>query len=269
MTLRDVRQALAEIELYPSKALGQNFLIDANILRIIVEQADLRADDVVLEIGPGLGVLTRELLARAAHVVAIEKDRRLCGYLRQQLPALELIEGDALVELEAASARAARRHKVIANLPYSISSQILEQLVEGEPKPRRLVLLLQREVAERLAAGPRTKDYGALSLYTQLPYHVTLAHLVASKCFFPAPHVESAITVLDRRDPRVKLHNDAPFHALVRQGFSQRRKMLRKLLAGHGQVEAALEAAGASVTARAEELDLEQWITVANALTAT
>jgi 16S rRNA (adenine1518-N6/adenine1519-N6)-dimethyltransferase len=248
---------LDELGIRPSKARGQNFLIDGNILRIIVETADVRRDETILEVGPGLGVLTAELVARAKRVIAVEKDRRLCEYLRQRFPRIELIEGNAVeVVLPVCD-------KVVANLPYGISTPILERFVEGKHKPRRMVLTLQREVAQRLAAAPRHKDYGALTLFTQLHYHVSIVHVVSRHSFFPEPNVESAVVVLDRRDPRVKLLPGAPFHQIVRQGFSQRRKMLRKLVAG---AERVLPSLGVPATARAEELSLEQWIALANAL---
>lgn len=257
MTRTEVRQLLNELDVRPSKALGQNFLIDRNILAIIVETADVRRDETILEIGPGLGVLTAELAARAKRVIAIEKDRRLCEHLRATLPGIELIEGDAVeVELPPCD-------KVVANLPYSISTPILERFVESDRKPRALVVTLQREVAQRLATKPRHKDYGALTLFTQLHYHVTIAHIISPGCFYPEPQVESALVVLERRDPRVKLETGAPFHQIVRAGFSQRRKMLRKLVAG---AENVLPSLGLPAMARAEELTLEQWIRLANAL---
>jgi 16S rRNA (adenine1518-N6/adenine1519-N6)-dimethyltransferase len=260
MNLSEVRRRLKELGVQPSKPLGQNFLIDENILRIILREADVRRDESVLEIGPGLGTLTRELLKAARHVVAVEKDRRLAEYLRRELPELELIVGDAVeAELPACD-------KIVANLPYSISTPILERFVETEPRPRAMVLTLQREVAQRLAAMPRTKQYGALTLFTQLHYHVTLAHIVSSRCFFPAPKVESAVVALNRREPRVKLEPEAPFREVIRAGFSQRRKMLRKLMTKFPGGDTALLAARAPATARAEELTLEQWIVVANAL---
>jgi 16S rRNA (adenine1518-N6/adenine1519-N6)-dimethyltransferase len=261
MTLTEVRRVLDKLGIRPSKALGQNFLVDANILCIIIEQADVRRDETVLEIGPGLGVLTEELAARAKQVITIEKDRRLCEYLRGKFPNIELVEGDAV---EVALPRC---DKVVANLPYSISTPILERFVEGDPKPRRIVVTLQREVAQRLAAPPRSKDYGALTLFTGLCYHVTVAHIISGHCFYPEPEVESAVVVLDRRDPRTKLAQDAPFHKIVRAGFGHRRKMLKKLLAGCGNIEAAFASAEISASARAEELSLEQWIRLANALT--
>ncbi|HVM62814.1 MAG TPA: 16S rRNA (adenine(1518)-N(6)/adenine(1519)-N(6))-dimethyltransferase RsmA [Verrucomicrobiae bacterium] len=265
MTLTEVRELLARLEIRPSKALGQNFLVDGNILRILVEQADLRHDETVLEIGPGLGALTVELIARARQVVAIEKDPRLCQYLREHVDGINLIEGDAVDVLERPDFQIAAPYKVVSNLPYSLSTPILERLVERADKPRAMILTVQREVAHRLAATPRHKDYGALTVFTQLCYHVTIAHIISPRCFFPAPQVDSAITVLERRDPRVKLAEKAPFHDVVRAGFSQRRKMLHKLLAPFGAVDRAFTAASVAPTARAEELALEQWITLANA----
>ena len=266
MTLTEVRCLLAEFDIRPSKALGQNFLIDGNILRILLEQADIRHDETVLEIGPGFGALTVELVARAGRVVAIEKDPRLCQYLRDHVDGVELIEGDAVDVLSSEFKVPGSGFKVVSNLPYNISTPILERLVEREDKPRAMVLTVQREVAHRLAATPRHKDYGALTVFTQLCYHVTIAHIISPQCFYPAPQVDSAIVVLERRDPRVKLRAGAPFHDIVRAGFGQRRKMLHKLLAKFGDVDKAFAAASVASTARAEELALDQWILLANAL---
>jgi len=266
MTQTEVRKLLEELCLRPSRALGQNFLIDGNILQIIMREADVRRDETVLEIGPGLGVLTEVLAARVRRLVAIEKDRRLCEYLREQFPQVELIEGDAVEVLRSGFTVHGSGLKVVSNLPYNISTPILEQLVEGELHPRRMVVTLQREVAQRLAAQPRQKDYGALTLYTRLRYHCTVAHVISPGCFYPSPQVESAIVVLDRRDPRVKLNPGAPFHEIVRCGFGQRRKMLRKLLPDRVDVENRFARAEVPLTARAEELCLEQWIALANAL---
>jgi 16S rRNA (adenine1518-N6/adenine1519-N6)-dimethyltransferase len=266
MTLTQVRQLLAEFDIRPSKVLGQNFLIDGNILRILIKQADLRRDETVLEIGPGLGALTIELRARAKRVVAIEKDPRLCRYLREHVAGVELVEGDAVEVLERPDFHLASPYKVVSNLPYGISTPILERLVEREDRPRAMVLTVQREVAHRLAATPRHKDYGALTVFTQLWYHVTVAHIISPQCFYPAPQVDSAIVVLERRDPRVKLRAGAPFRDLVRAGFGQRRKMLHKLLAKFGDVDKAFTAASVAPAARAEELALDQWIMLANAL---
>lgn len=266
MTLTEVRQLIANLDLRPSKVLGQNFLTDQNIRDIIIRHADIRPDETVIEIGPGLGAITDELFKRARRLIAIEKDRRLAEHLRHRFAGLELIEGDAVEILRAGAVTLPDSFKVVSNLPYSISTPILECFVEGARKPRLMVLTIQREVALRLAAAPRHKDYSALTVFTQLYYHVTIAHIVSPSCFFPSPRVDSAIVLLERRDTRMKLDPGAPFHEIVRQGFSQRRKMLRKLLADYGAVTEAFHASVISPTARAEELTIEQWITLANAL---
>ncbi|MBM3859086.1 MAG: ribosomal RNA small subunit methyltransferase A [Verrucomicrobia bacterium] len=267
MTLTEVRHLIAELGLRPSKALGQNFLTDQNIRDLILRHADVRPDETVIEIGPGLGALTEDLFKQARRLIAIEKDPRLADYLQQRFPGLELIEGDAVKILSPSTIyHLPSTFKVVSNLPYSISTPILECFVEGTNKPRMMVLTIQREVALRLAATPRHKDYSALTVFTQLYYHVTIVHVVSPHCFYPEPRVDSAIIVLDRRDTRMKLEKNAPFHEIVRIGFNQRRKMLRKLLANYGGVAEGLRVAGVSPTARAEELSIEQWITLANAL---
>jgi 16S rRNA (adenine1518-N6/adenine1519-N6)-dimethyltransferase len=268
MTTSEVRAAADRLGLRPSKALGQNFLVDGNILRLILNEADVREDETVLEIGPGLGALTRLLTAHARRVIAIEKDARLAAYLREELPTLELIEADAVDWLRDPPLLAglADGFKVVSNLPYSVASPVIEALVEGSSKPRKMVLTVQREVAERLAATPRHKDYGAMTLFTQVRYHVTVAHVISPRCFWPSPNVESAVVALDRRDPRVALKPDAPFRDLVRSGFAHRRKMLRKLLTAFDGVESAFDSLDISTNARAEELSLDQWIRLANAV---
>jgi 16S rRNA (adenine1518-N6/adenine1519-N6)-dimethyltransferase len=254
VTLTDLRQLLRQLDLRPRRTWGQNFLVDGNILRILLEQADVRADEVVLEVGPGLGVLTEPLLDRARRVVAIEKDRRLCAYLRERFPGLTLIEGDALqVSLPSFD-------KLVANLPYSIATPLLERVVELPRPPRAAIVMLQREVAERLTARPRSKAYGALTVLTQFRYDAHIAHLVAPGCFYPPPAVESAVVVLLRRDPRVPLTPGAPLRDVVRAGFGHRRKMLGKLLRPFGTIPEPL------ASRRAEELSVADWIELANRL---
>jgi len=267
MTLTEVRRLISELHLCPSKSLGQNFLTDQNIRDIILREADIRADETVVEIGPGLGALTECLIKQARRLIAIEKDPRLAEYLRHRFPGLELIQGDAITFFTPSTIHhLPSTFKVISNLPYSIATPMLERLVEAENKPRLMVLTLQREVAVRLAATPHHKDYSALTVFTQLFYHVTIVHIVSPHCFYPQPRVDSAIVVLERRDPRVKLQKNAPFHEVVRLGFGQRRKMLRKLLANYDGLTESLRVTGIAPTARAEELSIEQWITLANAL---
>ena len=180
MTPTEVRQLLGELDLRPSKALGQNFLIDGNVLEIIVREADIRSHETVLEIGPGLGALTVKLADRAAQVIAIEKDGRLAAFIRQRYPEVELIHGDAgKVDLPAAI-KLWRTCRTASRRRFSNGSS------KCAMPPRWLVLTVQKEVGLRLAAKPRQKDYGALTLFTQLRYHVTIVHIVSPRCFFPA-----------------------------------------------------------------------------------
>ncbi len=272
MTLTECKSVLAALGLRPTKSLGQNFLVDGNILDIIVRAAKLESGDAVLEIGPGLGALTQRLLPRAGKVVAIEKDKRLHDWLHQHFSSaanLQLCCGDAL-EVGLPTTFKDEEFKLVANLPYCVSSALIERFVENPPRPIQMVLTLQREMGERLAAKPATKDYGALTLFTQLRYHVTIKHIVSPKCFYPPPEVQSAVVVHDRREPRVALKHGAPFKQVVRAAFSQRRKMLRKMLVQSRfpaqQVDSAFQTLNISPTARGEELSLEDFIQLANEL---
>jgi 16S rRNA (adenine1518-N6/adenine1519-N6)-dimethyltransferase len=272
MNLTECKIALTELGMRPTKSLGQNFLVDSNILDIIVRAARLDSRDAVLEIGPGLGGLTAKLLTLAGTVVSIEKDARLHDWLNRRFADarnLKLICADAL-EAELPPILRDGQFKLVANLPYCISSALIERFVENPPRPVSMTLTMQREMGERLAANPSTKDYGALTLFTQLRYHVTLERIISPHCFFPPPEVQSAVVVLDRREPRVKLKEGAPFQQIVRAAFAQRRKMLRKMLVQSGfaaqSVDAAFEKLKVASTARGEELSLENFITLANEL---
>ncbi|MDW8310705.1 MAG: 16S rRNA (adenine(1518)-N(6)/adenine(1519)-N(6))-dimethyltransferase RsmA, partial [Verrucomicrobiales bacterium] len=259
-----------------TRSLGQNFLHDANQLRRIVAAAELSPCDPVLEIGPGLGPLTELLLARAAKVLAIEKDARLVAVLRERFPAsgyphLELVHADALEWLRQA-ARDWREWKVVSNLPYSVASPILVELAQSPQRPERLVVTVQLEVAQRLLAQPRTGDFGLLTLLVQLDYEPGPWFRIPRRCFFPEPEVDSACVVLRRRQ-RALAEGAAreTFLRLVRRAFSQRRKMMFKLLKAdwpEGRLAGAFDAAGIPLQSRAEEVGLEQFVRLARGLTA-
>ncbi len=276
MTPNETRAALERLALQPSKAMGQNFLVDRNIAYLIVDAASLHDDDTVLEIGPGLGALTELLLEHVARVVAVEKDGRLCEFLRKRFghrQKLQLVHADAL-EFDFAPVAP---FKVVANLPYSVATPVMQRLVDSPTRPQRMVLTVQREVADRLTARPRTKDYGALTLFTQLYYEIRREHIITPRCFIPPPAVESAVVSL-RLSPHPLLEPalEEPFKALVRAGFGQRRKMLRGVLPKSAtgmaitadQVEATLQRIGVSPTARGEELSLAQWLLLTRELVA-
>ncbi len=255
----------------PRKRFGQHFLHDPRVLDRIVETARVGPHDSVIEIGPGTGVLTRRLAARAARLVAIEIDRDLAARLRAELsgsPQVEIIEADVLeVDLAALAERLGGRPIVVGNLPYNISSPLLFRLVDARRALRRMVLMLQREFAERLAAGPGTPAYGALSVIAQLHLEIAVAFHVAPGAFRPAPAVESAVLVLTPRPaPAVAVDDEARFARLVRAAFAQRRKTILNALraagigpAAPGALTAALAEAGVEPRRRGETLSIAEF----------
>ena len=269
MKLSDILATLREIRVSPAKTLGQNFLHDQNLARWIVDQAQITPDDYVVEIGPGLGALTRFILEKGAHVLAIEKDARLAGFLRTHFPnqRLEILDSDAL-KFDPRSLFAHRTVKLLGNLPYNVSSVLLLRFLE-QPSPISLLLfMLQKEVAERLSASPSTHDYGALTLRVQLHHHVKYLRTVPATVFFPRPEVDSAVVRILPRDPlELPQHDDQLLLKLIRAGFSQRRKQLRKLIREDiKDWDTVSRRLNISANARAEELSLLQWIALANCI---
>ena len=269
MKLSDIRTALREIRLSPAKTLGQNFLHDQNLARWIINQAQITPDDYVVEIGPGLGALTRFILEKGAHVLAIEKDARLADFLRTNLrhKRLEILNMDAL-DFDPRSLFAHRTVKLLGNLPYNISSPLLLKFLE-QPNPISLwLLMLQKEMAARLSASPSTHDYGALTLRVQLHHHVKYLRTVSATVFFPRPEVGSAVLRILARDPLELPQRDDPLLLkLIRAGFSQRRKQLRKLVRQHiNDWDTVSRCLNIAPNARAEELSLPQWIALANSI---
>ena len=267
MKLSEIPALLREIGVSPVKSLGQNFLHDQNLARWIVDQAKIAADDYVLEIGPGLGALTEFALSKGARVLAIEKDKRLVQFLRERFAQenFEIIHADAR-EFDVRTLYAQPRVKLIGNLPYYISSQLLIKFLEY-PSPISLwLLMLQKELAKRLGATPRTRDYGALTLQIHLHYRVEYLRTVSANVFLPKPDVDSAIVRLAPRGERELPACDyIAFERLVRRGFSQRRKQLGKLIRQEGaDWETIAPELGFNPRARAEELSLEQWIALTN-----
>jgi len=269
MKLSEIRATLKEIGVSPVKTLGQNFLHDQNLARWIVNQAQITPHDYVVEIGPGLGALTRFLLEKGAHVFAIEKDARLANFLRSRFgdKRLEIVNTDAL-KFDPRVLFAHRCVKLIGNLPYNISSPLLMKFLEY-PSPISLyVLTLQKEMAMRLSASPCRHDYGALTLRVQLHHRVKYLRSVPATVFLPRPDVDSAVVQLTPRDPiELPLHDNELLLKLIRIGFSQRRKQLRKLLREYaGDWNALASCLNIDPNVRAEELSLLQWIGLANSI---
>jgi 16S rRNA (adenine1518-N6/adenine1519-N6)-dimethyltransferase len=267
MKLSEMPAVLREIGVSPVKSLGQNFLHDQNLARWIVDQANLSAGDYVVEIGPGLGALTKFALAKGAYVFAIEKDKRLVKFLREKFAdqTVKIVHGDAL-DFDTRILYTKRRVKLLGNLPYYISSQLLISFLEYPSPISMWLLMLQKELAKRLGASPRTSDYGALTLQIQLHYRVEYLRTVPATVFLPKPDVDSALVRISPRDEHeLPACDHNVFERLVRRGFSQRRKQLGKLIRVEVPAWEAIAAElGLNPKARAEELSLQQWIALTN-----
>lgn len=273
MKLSTIQHTLAELDVRPAKSLGQNFLHDQNLARWIVAQLELSPGDHLVEIGPGLGALTEFALPGCQSATLIDKDARLVEFLREHFASerVEIVHGDA-AQFEVRTLFPRAPVKVLGNLPYYISSQILFRFTD-EPSPaERLVFTLQKELAERMSAQPATKDYGILTLIIGRRWRVKLLRTLPASVFLPAPKVESAVILLTRREAGEVPDCDGEFfNAIVKQGFSQRRKQLRKMLAAtlhetSADWQAVAKTIDAPETARGEELSLSQWIALANLL---
>lgn len=260
---------------HPNKTLGQNFLVDLNILNIIVDAAGLGAGQRVLEIGPGLGVLTEALLNRGAVVTAVEKDRRLASRLQAALgdpAALRVLEADAL-ELDLDDFLAAGFDSCVSNLPYSVGTRILLELAMHPAAPRRFVVLVQSEVADRFRAGPGAAARGQSGVWLQLDYDVTLIREVKAACFWPRPEVGSAIIRLDRHACDLSKAERQWFIDLTRHAFMHRRKQLgavlrsapEQLRSSDETLERVLGAAEIDPHERPERLTNQQWQGLARA----
>jgi len=271
----DVRRLAAELELRPTKQRGQNFVIDANTVRRIVRESGVGPDDVVVEVGPGLGSLTLALLEAAARVVAIEVD----AVLAERLPAtIAEHAGDRAGRCEVVHADALRIDDVpgppptalVANLPYNVSVPVLLHLLTVLPSLEKGLVMVQSEVADRLAAGPGSRTYGVPSVKAAWFAEVRRAGAVGRNVFWPAPNVDSGLVAWRRREPPATTATREQVFAVVDAAFAQRRKTLRGALRGLAgsadAAEAALRAAGVDPTARGEVLDVAAFARVAEAL---
>jgi 16S rRNA (adenine1518-N6/adenine1519-N6)-dimethyltransferase len=261
----NVPELLRNYGLRPDKRLGQNFLVDPNALAQVLQAAEIDGEASVLEIGPGLGALTRLLARRARRVVAVELDANLLPPLYQVLapyPNVEIVQGDILAH-DPARLMGEASYRVVANIPYYITSALIRHLLEAQLKPQRLVLTVQREVAERICAGPG--DLSLLALSVQVYGKPQIAARIPAGAFYPAPKVDSAVVRVDLSDqPAIPERDLEVFFRLAKAGFSQKRKTLRNALAGGLRLTTAqssqlLEAAGIDPMRRAETLSLEEW----------
>lgn len=270
MNKKELLSELEKLGMRPGRGLGQNFLLDGNLLDWIVRKAAPSADENILEVGPGFGALTGKLLATGARVTAIEFDHRLAAYLREKYDnsGLRLVEADACKVRYEELFPAGTSFRAIANLPYSISSIFIAKMLELEEGPDYMLFMLQREMGERLAAAPGCKDYGALSVRACLDHEVRIEKIVPPEVFHPAPEVESALVSLTRKRKR-SAASVKRISSVTRLAFSQRRKQMGKVLAGsygREKVEAAFSAAGIAWEIRPDRVTPEQFALISEHL---
>ena len=288
-TLSFLRKRLEEVGIEPVKKHGQNFLIDLNLLELLVERADIQPWDVVLEIGTGTGSLTGLMAPRAAHVISVEIDTRMHQLASEELidePNVTLLCQDALRtknELDDAVLAEVRKHlavdpkrrfKLAANLPYCVATPILSNLLLADPIPSSMTVTIQKELADRITADPGVKDYSSLSIWMQSHCRTELVRVLSPTVFWPRPQVDSAIIHLEY-DPELQARLDDPraFHDFVRQLFLYRRKHLRGVLINvfkgrldKPAIDAILAELGWPATTRAEELSVESLIELQRAV---
>jgi len=260
----DIKNLFQNLKIKPNKNLGQNFLINREVLFQIAKEAKIIPKDKIIEIGPGLGVLTKELLDIGAYVTAIEFDPQLMTILRKQLgnyPKLKLIQGDALDEIPKINIK---DKKIIANLPYQITSPFFRKVLGKNNLPSKIVVMVQKEVAERITAKPHSSKRGFLSVMVQLYGKPKIISIVNRESFYPVPKVESAILSLKVK-PLNKKTKKQLLLKMVQAGFSQKRKKIRNSIAASLQIEAAdaekiIKKAGINPDNRAEDLEINDWI---------
>jgi 16S rRNA (adenine1518-N6/adenine1519-N6)-dimethyltransferase len=275
---QEVRAALRESEFRPRKRLGQNFLVHEHVLEAIVDLLALKTDDLVLEIGPGLGALTRRLVDRAAGVWAVEVDPFLIGRLQESdliaHPKFHLISGDIL-KVPLAEILPKDKIKLIGNLPYSISTPVLFRVLELRAYFSSIVLMVQKEVADRIASAPGAKTYGTLSVWCQIHGRVTKKLQVSPEAFFPQPKVRSTVLEMELY-PRARIPPEemTVLRGLLRAAFGQRRKTLANVMgkwlkSGRDEVEEFLRSQNIDPQRRGETLSIDNFINLTHALAAS
>jgi 16S rRNA (adenine1518-N6/adenine1519-N6)-dimethyltransferase len=267
----ETRALLERIDHRPVRKLGQNFLIDGNIVRKSLELAQIQTGDTVVEVGPGLGTLTRALLDAGTTVYAVEKDRRLAAHIRPMESEFgerfHLLEGDAMETPLAGLPEGYGPFKIVANLPYAISTPWMESIING-PTPQSMTLMLQKEAAQRFVAQSGTKQMGSISIFLQAAFDTPSSHDVAASCFYPKPDVGSRLLHLEaKKNPFLFTRED---RQLIRDLFNQRRKQISSLLKKHTSPRAEfwlsqLQSLNIDRQSRPEQIALETWIQLAKA----
>jgi len=271
-----IKQELREYGLFPKRRLGQHFLVDRNILNKVIQTAEVGREDTILEVGPGLGQMTLALADRAKKVIAVEIDERLVTILRQKVedhPNIEVTQSDILkVDFKRFFKKEARPIKVVANLPYQISTPLLFRFIESKEIFSTLTLMLQKEVAERMVASPGRKEYGPLSIFIQAFSDVSIQFIIKPSAFFPAPKVESALVFMVWKEkPMIETDDEEWFKRVVKACFGYRRKTLINALK-HSElslresVGSRMEEIGIDPRRRPETLTIQEFAKLAESL---
>ena len=257
-----VKEALKQAGVVPSRRLGQNFLCDPNAARWIVDQLEPAAEDFVVEVGPGTGSLSAALVGRVRRLLLVEFDRRLAGWLQERFAgehSVEVVHADG-AQYDLRPLFREQPVKLLGNLPYSAGGAILRNFLQRPSPVSRAVLMLQKEVIDRILARPRTKQYGVLSLRMQSEWHSRPLRTIGPEVFHPRPGIDSTVMLVEPRAGDLPVYDERLLDELVRRGFAQRRKQLRKALPTEPEWAGVAAALGVEETARAEELSLEQWV---------
>ena len=272
LSVNEIKNLLNKYETKPSKGLGQNFLIDENVLKKIIESADIKMNDIILEVGPGIGTLTRELAKLSKKVIAVEKDKTMVEILKKttkDFKNIEIIQGDILKS----ELRLPKKYKIVANIPYYLTSPLIRKFLESPPyanQPEEIILMLQKEVAQRICSKPPNMSLLAVSV--QFYAEPKIISYVSKNCFWPSPKVDSAIIKIV---PRPSALNSTPFRdaffKVVKAGFSQPRKQLASNLSKILEIDKEktttwLLKKNIKPTQRAETLNIENWKNLANSL---
>jgi 16S rRNA (adenine1518-N6/adenine1519-N6)-dimethyltransferase len=274
--MASIRKELAEYGLFPKKRLGQHFLVDPNILTKLIRTAQVGKEDVVLEVGPGLGKMTLALAHQVKKVIAVEFDPKLVAILNEKVkdyPNVEVVKGDILkVDFKHFFEKEGHPVKVVANLPYQISTPLLSRFIESKEAFSTFTLMLQKEVAERMVAPPGKKEYGPLSIFVQLFFEVCIRFFIKPSAFFPSPKVESAVVRMAWKEkPMIERNDEEWFKKVVRACFGYRRKTLINALK-HSElylpesIESRMEGIGIDPRRRPETLSIQEFVHLADAL---
>ena len=277
LTRSQLKEIFVRYDFAPLKRLGENYLIDGNIKDKIISASRISKDDLILEVGPGLGALTMDLAETGAAVTAVEKDRKACAILEElagnSFPNLKIVNGDIL-KFDLNSIAQSKKIKVTGNLPYYITTPVIEYILRNKRLINAAIIMVQKEVASRLLAEPATEDYGSLSCFVQYHTRPEYIHTVKRTCFYPVPDVDSAILRLDVLErPPVEVKDEELFFRIVRGAFNQRRKSIINSLSREAvlgivkeELAAILNRAGIDQAARPETLGLADFAKIANAI---